>query len=104
MEVCAVEKFGTPRRWAPPHCERRDPMPQRSLADFAPNCADAMELERPRADAFGHASHWRGLPRRPARNACELCLVRPMASVPARINAARLERRRRLETAETIAT
>src|SRR6516162_4331770 len=104
MEVCAVEKFDTPRRWAAPHCERRAPMPQRSLADLVPSCADAMELERPRADAFSHALHWRGRPRRLARHACELCRARPMASVPARIDAARLERRRRLETAETIAT
>ena len=104
MEVCAVEKFGTPRRWAAPHCERRAPMPQRSLADVVPSCADAMELERPRADAFSHALHWRGQPRRPARHACELCRARPMASVPARIDAARLERRRRIKTAETIAT
>jgi len=97
MEVCAVEKFGAPRRWAAPHCERPDPMPQRSLADVVPSCADAMELERPRAKAFGDA-------RRPARRACELCLARPTAGVPARIDAARRERRRQPETAETIAT
>jgi hypothetical protein len=93
MEVCAVEKFGAPRRWAAPHCERRDPMPQRSLADVVPSCADAREALK----AFGDARH-------PARHACELCLVRPMASVPAGIDAARLARRRRLETAETIVT
>src|SRR5262249_31926813 len=39
MEVYAVEKFGAPRRWAAPHRERRDPMPQRSLADVAPSFA-----------------------------------------------------------------
>src|SRR5262249_23504078 len=41
--------------------------------------AELCELERPRAKAFGDARH-------PARHACELCLARPMANVPARID------------------
>src|SRR5262249_47058950 len=86
-----------PRRGGVPRCRGVRPPTCRAVLN-------AMELERPRADAFGHALHWRGQPRRPARHACELCLARPMASVPARIDAARLARRRQPETAETIAT